>query len=55
MRDRSVPLNPFELVQSLTGYSTRGREYVRDVDRIIRYNRLQRYDAAVWGRAGASG
>jgi len=47
MRERAEPLDPLALVQKLTRYSTRGQEYVGDVSRIIRYNKLERYDALV--------
>lgn len=44
MRVRGEPLDPIRLASGLKPYSARGDEYVRDVRRIIRSNRLTRYD-----------
>lgn len=46
MRRRGDRLESLRLVETLLGYSTRGKDYVDDVLRFIDHNRLTRFDAA---------
>lgn len=44
LRDRQLPLSGQVLAQGLLSYSARGEEYVRELQQMIRVNRLDRYD-----------
>ena len=48
-RARSQPLHGLELATTLTGYSERGEEYVKSIQGLIRFNRLQALDGARLG------
>ena len=53
-RSASQPLHGLELARTLTGYSERGEEYVKSIQGLIRFNRLQALDGARLGVATAS-
>ena len=53
-RAASQPLHGVELARTLTGYSERGEEYVKSIQGLIRFNRLQAFDGARLGVATAS-
>ena len=45
MRQEGEPLDSLLLAEGLLRYSTRGEEYVREVQAMIRFNDLQRFDS----------
>ena len=45
-RQGSVPVAGYDLAEGLIKYSERGAEYIREIQAMIRYNKLQRYDVA---------
>ena len=49
LRSRGSALDGYDLANSLTSYSERGKEYVRDIRTIINVNRLRQLDKARLG------
>jgi Bax protein len=46
--DKNKPVTGIDLAEGLKGYSERGEEYVKELQSMIRFNKLTKFDTEFW-------